>query len=220
MSVCVRPHKFGVDMDVRWNSTFLMLKHLVPYHSTFSVWIRTNYPGKDDGSCLLSDNHWVVADKLLSFFQLFYDSIVALSGIYYPTSPLMLHHILKIARHLNAYENHELLRTVVVPMKTKFLKFWRDIPILYAFAFILDPRAKMRGFHKVLQRLYSLNGTDYSRYPSCIRTKLTKMYQIYEANFGGICLTPQPQSGSGSSKATVGDLFPNTMNQEQGNTKC
>jgi hypothetical protein len=132
----------------------------------------------------------------------------------------MLHHILKIARHLNAYENHELLRTVVVPMKTKFLKFWRDIPILYAFAFILDPRAKMRGFHKVLQRLYSLNGTDYSRYPSCIRTKLTKMYQIYEANFGGICLTPQPQSGSGSSKATVGDLFPNTMNQEQGNTKC
>ena len=26
----VRPHKFGLDMDVRWNSTYLMLKHLVP----------------------------------------------------------------------------------------------------------------------------------------------------------------------------------------------
>jgi hypothetical protein len=50
MSVGVRPRKFGVDMDVRWNSTFLMLKHLVPYHSTFSVWIRTNYPCKEDGS--------------------------------------------------------------------------------------------------------------------------------------------------------------------------
>jgi hypothetical protein len=45
MSVGVRPRKFGVDMDVRWNSTFLMLKHLVPYHSTFSVWIRTNLSG-------------------------------------------------------------------------------------------------------------------------------------------------------------------------------
>jgi hypothetical protein len=87
-------------------------------------------------------------------------------------------------------------------MKTKFLKYWREIPILYAFAFILDPRAKMRGFHKVLQRLSSLNGTDYSRYPSCVRCKLTKMYQIYEAKFEGVCLTPQPQSGSGSSKAT------------------
>jgi hypothetical protein len=201
MSVGVRPRKFGVDMDVRWNSTFLVLKHLVPYHSTFSVWIRTNYTCKEDGSFSLSDNHWVVAEKLLCFLQLFYDSIVALSGIYYPTSLLMLHHILKIARHLNAYENHELLRNVVVPMKTKFLKYWREIPILYAFAFILDPRAKMRGFHKVLQRLSSLNGTDYSRYPSCVRCKLTKMYQIYEAKFGGVCLTPQPQSGSGSSKA-------------------
>ena len=26
----VRPRKFGLDMDVRWNSTYLMLKHLVP----------------------------------------------------------------------------------------------------------------------------------------------------------------------------------------------
>ena len=65
MSVGVRPRKFGVDMDVRWNSTFMMLKHLVPYHSTFSVWITANYSCKDDGSFLLSDNHWVVAEKLL-----------------------------------------------------------------------------------------------------------------------------------------------------------
>ena len=27
----VRPRKFGLDMDVRWNATYLMLKHLVPY---------------------------------------------------------------------------------------------------------------------------------------------------------------------------------------------
>jgi hypothetical protein len=147
-------------MDVRWNSTFLMLKHLVPYQSTFSIWIRTNHPCKVDGSFLLSDNHWSIAEKLLSFLQLFYDSTVALSGVYYPTSPLMLHHILKIARHLNAYENHELLRDAVVPMKSKFLKYWREILILYALAFILDPRAKMRGFHKVLQKLSILNGTE------------------------------------------------------------
>ena len=27
----VRPKKFGLDMDVRWNATYLMLKHLIPY---------------------------------------------------------------------------------------------------------------------------------------------------------------------------------------------
>jgi hypothetical protein len=39
----VRPRKFGLDMDVRWNSTYIMLKHLLPYKYTFSVFIHTNY---------------------------------------------------------------------------------------------------------------------------------------------------------------------------------
>jgi hypothetical protein len=45
-------------------------------------------------------------------------------------------------------------------MKDKFLKYWRDIPILYVVAFILDPRDKMRGFNKLLVRLASLTGTN------------------------------------------------------------
>lgn len=40
------PYKFGVDTDVIWNSTYLMLKHLVPYQSTFSIWIKINHPCK------------------------------------------------------------------------------------------------------------------------------------------------------------------------------
>jgi hypothetical protein len=43
IAVNVRPRKFCLDMDVRWNSTYLMLKHLVPYRRTFSVFIETNY---------------------------------------------------------------------------------------------------------------------------------------------------------------------------------
>jgi hypothetical protein len=96
----------------------------------------------------------------------------------------MLHHILRIARHLNAFENDPLLRCVVVPMKDKFLKYWSDIPILYAVVFILDPRAKMRGFNKVLIRLSSLTGTDYSMLPFDVRTKLTKVFQLYKTKFG------------------------------------
>jgi predicted ferric reductase len=46
--------------------------------------------------------------------------------VYYPTAPVMLHQILKIARHLNAFENDALLRQVIVHMKDKFLN-WRDI---------------------------------------------------------------------------------------------
>jgi hypothetical protein len=31
----LRPRKFGLDMDVRWNATYLMLKHLLPYKNVF-----------------------------------------------------------------------------------------------------------------------------------------------------------------------------------------
>jgi hypothetical protein len=51
-----------------------------------------------------------------------------------------------------------------------------NIPILYAFAFILDPRAKMRGFHKALLRLSGFTGTNYSRLPQDARKGLTKLF--------------------------------------------
>jgi hypothetical protein len=38
----------------------------------------------------LSDNHWYVAEKILVFLELFYDSTYVLSGVYYPTSSLMM----------------------------------------------------------------------------------------------------------------------------------
>ena len=120
-----------------------MLKHLLPYGQVFTVFINSNY-----GSSLLSTNHWCVAGKILEFLELFHDSTVVLSGVYYPTSPLILHHVLEIASHLHASERDHNLRNIVYPMMLKFLKYWQDIPLLYSYAFILDPRAKMRGFFK------------------------------------------------------------------------
>ena len=38
--------------------------------------------------------------------------------------------------------------------------FEEYIPLLYSFAFILDPRAKMKGFTRVLRRLGGHTNTD------------------------------------------------------------
>ena len=46
-------------------------------------------PLNEDGSPLLTDNHWAIVEKVLSFLELFYESIFALSSVYYPTSTLM-----------------------------------------------------------------------------------------------------------------------------------
>ena len=56
IAVSVRPRKFGLDMDVRWNSTYLMLK-LLPYKNNFSVFINSNYPRGEDETRRLTDDH-------------------------------------------------------------------------------------------------------------------------------------------------------------------
>ena len=98
--------------------TYLMLKHLVPYKHVFSVFINSNY-----GAKLLSARHWYIAENILEFLELFYDSTVILSGVYYPTSPLILHHLLEITSNLHASEKDQNLIVVVYPMKLKFLKY-------------------------------------------------------------------------------------------------
>jgi hypothetical protein len=168
------------------DSTYLMLKYLVPYKETFGVFIDTNYPRKPGEPNLLTNSHWFVVEKLLEFLELFYDATVTLSGVYYPTSPLIMHNILDIIQHLNQYENDALLRHVVTPMKSKFLKYWRDIPMIYAFAFILDPRAKLRGFSNILRLLSGLSGTDYSLYYTCVKSELSTMFNKYDMKFGAV----------------------------------
>jgi hypothetical protein len=197
----VRPRKFGLDMDVRWNSTYLMLKHLIPYKSTFSVFIQTHYHPREEGATLLTDAHWYVGEKILEFLERFYDSTVVMSGVYYPTSPLMLHHILHINKHMNMYENDNLLRHVVVPMKDKFLKYWGTIPYLYAFAFILDPRAKMRGFNNVLALLSQLSHSDYSSYLTSVRAELNDLFNKYDDKFGSVRLQRPSNATPGEGKS-------------------
>ncbi|WVZ50989.1 hypothetical protein U9M48_002185 [Paspalum notatum var. saurae] len=79
IAMSVRPRKFGLDMDVRWNSTYLMLKHLIPYKSTFDVFIQTHYPQREEGA-LLTNDHWYVGEKILEFLERFYDSTVVSSA--------------------------------------------------------------------------------------------------------------------------------------------
>jgi hypothetical protein len=127
--------------------------------------MHAHYPRTEGGQLLLTYEHWAIAEKVLTFLELFYDdSTVALSRAYYPTSPLMIHYLIKIAIHLKNYGNDTHLRPVIQPMIDKYNKYWRGIPLLYSFAFILDPRAKMKGFSRVLRRLGSLTNTNYTVY--------------------------------------------------------
>ena len=114
-----------------------MLKHLFPHKVSFTTFIHAQYP-----KLLLTDDHWAMVEKVLKFLELFYDATVALSGVYYPTSTLKIHYLVKIAMHLKNYANDNHIRPVVQPMIDKYNKYWRDIHLFYSFIFILDPELK------------------------------------------------------------------------------
>jgi hypothetical protein len=85
----IRPRKFQLDMEVRWNSIYLIIKHLFPHRVPFTISIHANYHRVEGDQFILTDGHWVIGEKVLKFLELFYDSTVALSGVYYPTSQLI-----------------------------------------------------------------------------------------------------------------------------------
>jgi hypothetical protein len=77
---------------------------------------------------------------------MFYESTVAFSSVYYPTGPLMLHHIIDIVGHMNSNQNDPMLRSYTLPMKSKLVKYLKCIPMLYSFAFVLDPKLRLVVF--------------------------------------------------------------------------
>ena len=94
-------------------------------------------------------------------------------------------------------------------MKPKFLKYWQDISLLYSYAFILDPRAKMRGFHRVLQLLAESTSTQYNSYYVDVKTELYKLFNKYERKFdaGRSQRVTQPSNHIGKRKQAWGRIF-------------
>ena len=144
------------------------------------------------------------------FLELFYNSTVVLSGVYYPTAPLVLHHILDIAEHLHKAERDQNFRMIAYPMKLKFLKYQEKIPLLYSYAFILDPRAKMKGFFNVLELLAQHTGSTYSSYYADVKDEMYRLFNKYEQKFGGAARSQrvsQPSAHSGKRKQAWGRIF-------------
>jgi hypothetical protein len=82
--------------------------------------------------------------------------------------------------------------------------------LLYAFAFILDPRDKIRCFHKILLHLSYLTGTDYYRVPQKVRSQLTNTFQLYESKYGDVRLRAQHQmsnANEGRNKMAWDDIY-------------
>ena len=58
----MKPRKFGLDMSVWWNSTYMMLKSTLLYKNIITIFFNTQM-----GKTMIQEDDWLICERLVSF---------------------------------------------------------------------------------------------------------------------------------------------------------
>lgn len=187
-------------MPVRWNSTFKMLNRacrqkriLMDFYS--SILVQHDITNED----------WLVIETLLQLLEVFHTSTVKLSGVYYPTSPLVLPELLNITNILKDFKQMMFWEPLILIMQEKFLKYFQDMPHIFSCAAALNPTIGHDSVEYLLELIAENLGVDFSyeENENCRPQKFsdifTSLYQMYDSLYGS---RPRDHFSSVSSSST------------------
>ncbi|KAI3939815.1 hypothetical protein MKW92_046260 [Papaver armeniacum] len=221
-SVGVRPKKLQTDCEHRWNSTYMMLKDVLPYRNAIQRFLA-------DMACryTVSNSDWEHAELLCNFLKPFYEATNYFSGVDYATSNSVLRFLFGIGKVFSAHRNIPSLKVIIATMEEKFVKYWGETPHLFAIACILDPRLNFRGMETTLSDIEECFGTSaynfrcHKEKSSLISQKLKSLFAEYVSamevdgqvntvlNTSTTLTSTQPPSHgtSGDASSSVEDIF-------------
>ncbi|KAI4346152.1 hypothetical protein L6164_013225 [Bauhinia variegata] len=158
------------DVPTRWNSTYIMLEHAIPFQKAFDR-LEVEDEGyiawfKEDRRPSISD--WDNAKAFVQFLKLFYEVTLALSGSLHVTSNCAFDEIQTINELLIKWSENEansILGTMACNMRNKFEKYWGKVeninPLIYI-GIVLDPRTNLKS-HEVSQTQTSDDSASHER---------------------------------------------------------
>jgi hypothetical protein len=180
-----------LDVETRWNSTYLMLNVAVKYKNAFDLFYIRDHTFQNE-MLLRSENglqekDWDYVISVLPLLELFYKSTTRLSGSLYVTSASYMKEVFYIGKGINKHlENVDVnIKETAKKMKKKFDKYWGDpnkINILLLIAFVLDPRVKKAIAEFYISLLYGEKGDD-------LKKRLDSSFKKLYAQYSGITLT-------------------------------
>uniref|UniRef100_A0ACD5UUB1 Uncharacterized protein n=1 Tax=Avena sativa TaxID=4498 RepID=A0ACD5UUB1_AVESA len=178
---------FSLDVDTRWNSTYLMLNDTIPFEKAFKrlgdeCKYYTPYFSKVGGPPTVED--WLEARKLISVFKLFYNVTLRFSGQQYVTSTTFFHDFLlmhnKITQLIRGKEQEAGLASMVQNMKEKFDKYWDNNdglnPLLFI-AVVLDSWYKLKFLEFCFSNIYDQDKAKF--FTKKVEDGLRRLFEWY-----------------------------------------
>nr|BAN05298.1 putative transposase [Dianthus caryophyllus] len=202
-SVGVKYRKFPMENNTRWNSMYIMLSACIEYKQPLTAFWNGIFPDSP-----ILENHWNNMEMYVDFLCAFMDATKSFSHVYKTTAPYFLGNIIPIAELFQKYRAQQSYLGFLPKMEEKFLKYWTDIPYVYVFAVILDPRWKFDGAISLVTIYKQLMNIDFDPdlYKDEIRQAFFNVYNHYESRIGPSTRPPSRagSSGAGGSRAFAG----------------
>ncbi|CAA0830976.1 Zinc finger BED domain-containing protein DAYSLEEPER [Striga hermonthica] len=179
----------SLDVQTRWNSTYLMLKDAIYYKDAFDRLYETDkkrYAGVNP-----SDEDWDQAQILCKCLKRFNDITELLSGTLYPTANLFYQSFCEIKALISEWcsSANDTIKRMTDSMNTTFEKYWKKSNIALVVAFFLDPRYKKKAIEFYMRKIYG---------PLLYHGKVEEFIVVVKQMYQAYASIPKGATGHGS----------------------
>ncbi|XP_026378706.1 zinc finger BED domain-containing protein RICESLEEPER 2-like [Papaver somniferum] len=191
----LNPRKLMLDCGTRWNSTYLMLKACEGYEKAIIEYVMSS------ADCVVNLEmiDFEVCSLFMTFLETFYDATNVLSGIYYPTSHIVINQLYNMTQAFVDCRGYDIYDKVLYAMELKFKKYFEPIPPIYYLASIMDPRKKLQHTMVLITKICENLNIPVLDTVEKVMEKLSSLFTHYENIYGSNVqrtnvITPRPHT--------------------------